>query len=194
MIILDIETSGKYTIGYGVWQIGAIEYENPKNEFIEESRIDDEDNISEEALKIIGKTESELRDENKQSQKQLIENFIKWAEKCKERIIAGQNVWWDFIFLQNKCLKYGLIEDFENVFGHRVFDLSTLAQICYKKKHGEFNIKNGKNAMNLPAALKFCGFDDNRRKVINGEVTEGEPHNALEDVKLTEKCFRSLLD
>lgn len=192
MIILDIEASGKYTIGYGVWQIGALDTETG-NEFIEEARIDDEDNVSEEALKIIGKTESELRDKNKQSQKQLIQNFLKWAEKCKDKMIAGQNVWWDLIFLQNKCLKYGLIKDIDEIIGHRVLDLSALAQIKYREKHGKFNIKEGKNAMNLSAALEFCGFKENRRKIIDGKITEGEPHNALEDVKLAEKCFRSLL-
>jgi hypothetical protein len=108
-------------------------------------------------------------------------------------MIAGQNVWWDFVFLQNKCLKYGIGEEFENTFGHRVFDLSALAQIKYREKNGKFNIKEGKNAMNLSAALEFCGFEDNRRKMIDGKITEGEPHNALEDVKLAEKCFRSLL-
>lgn len=193
MIVLDIEASGKYTIGYGVWQIGALEYENPKNTFLEEARIDDEDNVTEEALKITGKTEGELRDKNKQSQKELIKNFLIWAGKCRERIIAGHNVWWDLIFLQNRCLKYGLIKDFEDILGHRVLDLSTLAQIRYKEKHGKFKIEKEKNAMNLPAVMEFCGMKDNRRKIIDGKITSGEPHNALEDVKLAEKCFRRLL-
>jgi len=192
MIVLDIETSGKYTTGYGVWQIGALDYNNGE-EFLQEAKIDDEDEIMEEALKITGKTEKELRDKNKQSQKQLIKNFIAWAKKRGEKIIAGHNVWWDFIFLQNKCIKYGLIDEFDNIFGHKVFDLSSIAQFSHKQKFGKFKTENGKNAMNLSSTLEFCGFKDNRKKTINGKVTEGEPHNALEDVKLTEKCFRSLL-
>ena len=76
MIVLDIETSGGYPTKYGIWQIGALEFENPENQFLEEARIDDEDKIEEEALKVGGKTKEELRDPNKQSQKELLDNFI----------------------------------------------------------------------------------------------------------------------
>ena len=192
MIVLDIETSGKYTTGYGVWQIGALDYETGE-EFIEEGRIDEEDIVSNEALQIIGKTEEDLRNKDKQSQEQLIKNFIAWAKKYNERIIAGHNVWWDFIFLQNKCIKYGLIKELDEVFGHRVLDLSSIAQFYHKQKFGKFKTEKGKNSMNLPAVMEMCGMQDNRRKIIDGKITEGNPHNALEDVKLTEKCFRSLL-
>ena len=73
---LDIETTGINTGEGGIWQIGAFELENPESYFLQEGRIDDEDKIMEEALKITEKTEEELRDKNKQSQKQLILNFL----------------------------------------------------------------------------------------------------------------------
>ena len=76
MIVLDIESSGLDTGKCGIWQIGAVELENPKNQFLEESRIDEKDEIDQEALKVNGQTEGGLRDKNKQSQKQLILNFI----------------------------------------------------------------------------------------------------------------------
>ena len=62
MIALDIETSGGNPVKYGIWQIGAIELENPKNIFLEEARIDEEDEVQKESLLIAGKTEKELRD------------------------------------------------------------------------------------------------------------------------------------
>jgi len=43
MIVVDIETSGIDYNRVGIWQIGAIEFEN---QFLEESRIDDEDEIT----------------------------------------------------------------------------------------------------------------------------------------------------
>ena len=61
MIVVDIETSGLYPEKHGIWQIGALDFYNSQNVFLEEARIDDEDEISEEALKIIGKTKAELR-------------------------------------------------------------------------------------------------------------------------------------
>ena len=76
MIILDIETTGIDFNKCGIWQIGALDFYNPENYFLEEARIDDEDLIEEGALKINGKIEQELRDPKKQSQKQLLENFF----------------------------------------------------------------------------------------------------------------------
>ena len=76
MIVLDIEASGLDSGRCGIWQIGALDFENPDNYFLEEGRIDDEDIVEQDALKVIGKEESELRDKTKQSQKQLIINFL----------------------------------------------------------------------------------------------------------------------
>ena len=67
-IVLDLETSGLDKVNCGIWQIGAIDLNN-QEEFLEEGRIDDEDVAQEGALRVIGKTEEELRDKNKRSQK-----------------------------------------------------------------------------------------------------------------------------
>ncbi len=97
MIVVDIETSGNFDPERnGIWQIGAVDFKNPKNTFLEEARIDDEDNIEEEALKVIGKTREYLRDRNKQSQRQLLENFFKWAENVKNKILVAHNTPFDY--------------------------------------------------------------------------------------------------
>lgn len=75
MIVLDIETSGIYPERHGIWQIGALELENPSNVFLEEGRIDDEDVVEEEAVKVHGKNEAYLRNSEKQSQRELIEEL-----------------------------------------------------------------------------------------------------------------------
>jgi DNA polymerase III epsilon subunit-like protein len=85
MIILDIETSGIDKVRCGIWQIGAIDLSNPKEYFLQEGRIDEKDEIvnsgEKPVLEVLGKTEEELRDKKKQSQKQLLINFFKWIEK-----------------------------------------------------------------------------------------------------------------
>jgi DNA polymerase III epsilon subunit-like protein len=197
MIILDIESSGLDSGKCGIWQIGALDFENPKNTFLEESRIDDNDEISKEALMVIGKTEKELRDKTKQSQNQMIEHFLDWCKTCKERIIAGHNVGWDISFIQNKCIRYGIKDKFSDVIGVRVIDLHTLASLKYKEKEGIFKMKDGKTGksdMSLPNVMEFCGLKDSRRIIEKGKVIkEGEAHNALTDAKLTAECFRRLL-
>jgi DNA polymerase III epsilon subunit-like protein len=193
MIILDLETSGLHTGRCGIWQI-AIEFENPENYFIDECRIDDDDEITEEALKITGKTEADLRDKNKQSQKQCILNFLNWLEGCEERIIAGHNVGWDISFIENKCIEYGMLDGFREVMGLRSIDLHTLASLIYKKEKGHFKLENHRSSMNLKSVLEFCGLDDKRKQIRDGKITEnGTPHNALEDAKLEAECFSRLL-
>ncbi len=197
MIVMDIESSGLDSGRCGIWQIGAVELENPNNTFIQEARIDDKDEVTQEALIITEKTEQELRDKNKQSQKQLIENFLNWCKKCRERIIAGQNVGWDISFIQNKCIRYGIHDKFHDLLGVRIIDLHTIANLKYKEKNGVFRLKDektGKSDMSLPNVMKFCGLKDNRRVVENGKlIKEGEAHNALTDAKLTAECLRRLL-
>ncbi len=197
MIVTDIESSGLDSGRCGIWQIGAVEFENPVNTFFEESRIDDEDEISKEALMIIEKTEDELRDKSKQSQKEMSEHFLDWCKTCKERVIAGHNVGWDISFIQNKCIRYGIQNKFHDIIGARVIDLHTLANLRYKDKKGVFKLKDGekgKSDMSLPNVMEFCGLKDNRRAVEKGKIVkEGEPHNALTDAKLTTECFRRLL-
>lgn len=195
MIVLDIETSGLDTGRCGIWQIGALDMETEK-EFLEEARIDEEDEIMEEALDLTGKTEKELRSKNRQSQKQLIENFFNWLEKFNERIIAGHNVTWDLTFIQNKCLKYNLRKRFRKLLPNvRAIDLHTLAQLVYRKKKGKFLIKEGRSGMKLKKVLEFCGIKDERKQSIGeGKISKkGKPHNALEDCKLEAECFKILL-
>ena len=177
----------------GIWQIGAIELESGE-EFIEEARIDEEDEVNEEALMVIGKTEKELRDSKKQTQKELIENFLSWSEKFEDRMIIGHNIGWDSTFLSNKCMRYGIGQRLRDSLSYRSFDISTLAQALYYRENGKFKTKNGKNDMNSTNIFAMFGIEDNRIHVNKGEVLkEGIPHNALEDAKNTAKSFQELI-
>lgn len=202
MIVLDIESSGLDTGKCGIWQIGAIDLENIDNFFFEESRIDDGDLVEQGALKVTGKTEEELRDKNKQSQKQLIDNFLKWTKTCKIKIIIGQNIGWDISLLQNKCRKYNLNDKFYENIGFKGIDLYALAQLKHLEYMGKYKLKeNGRGDFNLSKVLEFCGIPDTRIDIRNpktGEkeiqiIQEGTPHNALEDCKLEGECFSRLM-
>lgn len=193
MIVLDMEASSPDNGKGGIWQIGAIELDSGE-EFFEEARIDEDDEISEEALLVIGKTEKELRDSNKQTQKELIEKFLTWTEKFEERIIIGHNIGWDSTFLSNKCMRYGIGQRFKDSLSYRSFDISTLAQAIYYKENKKFKTKNGKNDMNSTNIFAMFGIEDNRVHVNKGDIIkEGTPHNALEDAKNTAKCFEELI-
>lgn len=191
-IVLDIETSGGNPIEYGIWQIGAVDL-NTMEEFLEESKIDDEDKILEEALKIIGRTEEELRDSNKQSQKELIEKFFKWLDTRKMKTLLCHLPEFDQGFLRHKARKYFDTDPFWPN-NHRPFDLHSIAQVKFFELNGKFLTKEDNNSgMGLGSILKFCGIEDERKKLKEGVITKGKPHNALEDAKLTAECFNRLM-
>lgn len=194
-ISVDLEMSGLDPVKNGIWQIGAVDL-NTMEEFLEESRIDDEDSVEEDALKVIGKTEEELRDHNKQSQKEMLQKFFEWVSTRKLRTLLCHNPQSDIGFLWSKSNKYGL----KRTFQHRAFDTHTIAQMRFFDINDEFLVRSGRDTngkesdMNLPKVLELCGLKDERREVINGEVVkEGNPHNALEDSKLTAECFSRLI-
>ncbi len=177
MIVTDIETSGLYPEIHGIWQIGALDFYNPLNIFLQEGRIDDEDDISEGALKVIGKTESYLRDKSKQSQRQLIQNFFEWTKPIGMTTAITQNTF-DNERISFRARKYGI----ENPYHHRIYDLHSFASLKYQQINGKFVIKDGHSNMGLLNILEFCGMKDNRKA-----------HNALEDCKLTAECFSRIV-
>jgi hypothetical protein len=78
--------------------------------------------------------------------------------------------------------------------------LHTAAQVVYASLNGEFLTRGARNAdtfesdMNLTNVLRMCGLPDNRVLFADGKkVQEGNPHNALEDCKLSGECFFRLI-
>lgn len=190
MIVVDVEASGVSNFyKSGVWQIGAVEFENPSNTFLQEARIDDEDNVEDEALKVTGKTKSELRDKNKQSQKKMLKDFFRWVSKIENKTFVSHNPF-DYGILRMKAGKYGLTFPFE----YRVLDIHSIAFAKFKDIKKKIPFENGKSAMNLSSIIKFCGLRDNRRLVEEGSILkEGNPHNGLEDAKLEAECLSRIL-
>ena len=178
MIVVDIETSGLDFNKCGIWQIGALDLNNPENQFLEEARIDEEDEIQKEALGLTGKNEEKLRDLNKQSQKQLLENFFKWVEEIKIKNFVCENPQFDIGFISTKARKYGLKIGFH----HRAFDLHSIAQTRYFQINKKFLFDFDHSDLGLTNILQFVGMRDDRNA-----------HNALEDCKLEAECFSRLV-
>ena len=190
-IVLDLEASGADFVKCGIWQIGAVDL-NTMEEFIEEARIDDEDEVKEDALKVIGKTEEELRDSSKQSQKELIDKFLKWAKGRKMENLICHHPQFDYSFIEVKRNKYSL----EKTISYKAFDTHTIAQAKFFELNNKFLIDEEKHQsdMGLHQTLELCGLQDNRRLMKDGEVEqEGDAHNALEDAKMTGECFMRLM-
>lgn len=190
MIVVDIETSGLDCQKCGIWQIGALDFYNPSDIFLEEARIDEEDIVEEGAMKICGLKKEQYKDKSKQSQKQLLIRFFKWTEDKKIKTIICQNPQFDWSFITLKANKYGLKVPFH----HRTLDLHSIAALRYFQVNSKFLIKEGHSDMGLSTILKFCGVEDPRIKLDgNTLLKKGKPHNALEDCKLEAECFSRLI-
>ncbi len=174
IIAVDIETSGFDACKCSIWQIGAIDLANTHQQFLEEARVDDGNIIEKGAMKVCGKTESQLRDPYKQSEKELLEHFFNWCKKVGATNCLVQNPGFDIGYLTQKALYHGL----KIPFHYRTFDLHSIAQAMYWQKHQGFLEENHKSSMGLRTILRLVGIKDTR-----------EAHNALEDCKLTAECF-----
>ena len=185
MIFLDIETSGLLPSRNGIWQIGALDINNPSNTFLEEAKIDITDEASEKSLRYLNKTEDYIRDEKKQTQFDLMRNFFSWVNSDQKiKSVVCQNPKLDLSFIEFKAEKYML----SNPLHYRSFDLHSTAQMIYNKVNGCFlmetnsDMKGIHSGMGLTNVLEFCGMKDNRGA-----------HNALEDAKLGAECFSRLV-
>jgi len=192
MIVLDIETSGgkQSPSQLGVWQIGALELENPKNTFFQEGHIDSEDLVEEGAILVTGRSEKEMRNPKLQSQKELIENFLTWASKIEDQTLICHNPQFDYGFIWVKSNKYKI----NLKVPYRAMDLHTLSVDRIFKTKGILPKKDNQTAVSLKDIIEFCSLKDERIQLKETTIVkQGSPHNALEDAKLEAECFSRLV-
>jgi DNA polymerase III epsilon subunit-like protein len=178
MIVVDIETSGLDLLNNGIWQIGAIDTDDPDRQFLEECRIDDNESAEQEALDVCGVSTEYVRSKHKISQKELLKKFFEWCQDSRIKTFVCQHPQFDAAFLRAKALKHEIVYPFQ----FRAYDLHSIASLKYLEVYGELPLEGGFSNMNLSNILFFCGIQDKRDK-----------HNALEDAKLTAECFIRIL-
>lgn len=165
MIILDVESSGLDPKKHSVLSIGAIDLDEPTNQFYDECRAWDGAQIEKEALEVNGFTETEARDSNRKSEAELIKAFVAWAtDRPQVRTFAAQNVAFDRGFVEAACGRAGI----EFPFAHRTIDTHTLVWAHMRFRGIEPPVENHRSAINMKAALAYCGLPE-----------EPKPHNAL---------------
>lgn len=174
MIIVDVETTGMDSRLCSLLSVGAIEFENPANSFYMECRMFDGAHCEKEAQEIHGFSDSEMRDPNKKTDREVLEAFLAWMRDCKEWTIAGQNVSFDRDFLKETAYRYHI----DWPLAQRTVDLHSIAYSHYVKIGKEIPQKNNHSALNLETILEHVGVPVKREK-----------HNALEDAKLEAEAF-----
>lgn len=166
MIVLDIEASGTDYQKHSIVSIGALDFENPNNQFYDECRVWAGAHIDEGALEVNGFTEEELNDPSKKTEAEVVAAFIGWTRELSDITILGQNPSFDRDFLRAACIRAG----FDFPFPHRTVDTHTLAYMHMVKRgmRPPFDSLKRRSALNLDAVLNYTGIPE-----------EPSPHNAL---------------
>lgn len=164
MIVLDIEASGVNSEKHSILSLGALDFDNPDNRFYLECQAWEGAHIDPEAIKVCGFTEEEATDDTKQTEAQLIAQFMTWADAIEDQTFVGQNVSFDRDFVQAACQRAG----YNYPFAHRTIDTHSLAFMHHILHGKEVPIDKRHSALNIEAVCAYIG--------IPGEP---EPHNAL---------------
>ena len=178
MIIVDVEASGVDVNKNSILSIGAIDFDNPQNQFYGECKIWDGAHINDEALAVNGTTREQAVDSNKQSDTELVKKFIEWALKCGEYTFAGQNPSFDRDFIRATALRVHLNWPFAS----RTIDQHSLCFMHMVKRGIIPPVANNRTDLNSDKIMKYVGIP-----------AELHPHNALNGAKVAVEAISRLL-
>ncbi len=178
MIIVDVETTGVDSRLCSLLSVGAVDFNNPKNQFYMECRAFLGAHIEKEALVVAGFTREQATDTAKKTDREVVLAFLEWMKTCTEWTLAGQNPSFDRDFLQETARRYHL----NWPLAHRTIDLHSVAYTKSLKEGREIPRKNNHSALNLDRILESVGLP--ARKTA---------HNALLDAKLEADAFARLI-
>ncbi len=167
MIALDVESSGLDPREASILSIGAVDTDDPTNQFYEECRAWDGADISDEALAINGFDRGEVLGEagDKMTEAELVASFVAWAtDRPENRTLVAQNGSFDRDFVQAACRRAGI----ESPFAHRVLDTHALCWLHMVKRGMTPPVEKHRSAINLDYILNYCGIP-----------SEPKPHNGL---------------
>lgn len=166
MIVLDVESTSLDPRTGSILSLGALDLDEPSNQFYDECRIWDGAHVEEAALAVNGFSQEEIRDEGKKTEAELVGAFVAWATaRPKSLMLAAQNVSFDLEFVQEACKRAGI----ECPFGKRTIDTHTLVWLHMQSRGLAQPVnEHGNSGISLDAALEYCGVPK-----------EPKPHNAL---------------
>lgn len=156
--------------------IGAVEFENPTNQFYREIAPLGGLEITEEALKVNGINVEEWK--KKELLGLVMANFHTWVNKIKlNTVLGGHNPRFDLDFLNTNIKRWG----YELPFSYRTVDLHSIA---YSHFYMDPTMK-----------------DEEKNHLTSNEIykrlnmkTEPKPHNALNGAKYeTEALYKLIL-
>lgn len=167
MISLDVESSGLNPRTASIVSLGAIDTDNPSNQFYSECSVWEGADINDEAIAINGFSREELQGKtgSKNTEAELIQDFVAWATDLPQnRTLLAQTPSFDRDFVQEACMRAGIAFPF----AHRTLDTHTMCWMHMTSRGETPPVAHKRSAINLDFILKYCGVPE-----------EPKPHNAL---------------
>lgn len=173
-----MEATGLNVRKHSIVSIGALELENPTNQFYMECRPWEGAELDDEAMAVNGFTEEELKDLSKPTLEEMMEDFYTWTKTCKEKTLMGQNVSNDRTFINDALGKAGISWHFS----FRTVDLHSVTYFHHQQRGIEIPLENDRTSLNLDAIARYVGIPEREAA-----------HNGLMDAKMEAEAYYRIL-
>lgn len=177
MIVVDVETTGSDPRYHSILSIGALNFDNPKNEFYEECRAFEGAHIADEALKVNGFSKEQVIDKSKKSEAQVVSLFIDWMSKVSDHTVAGQNPHFDTGFIMMAAERGKLNISIPK----RIVDLHSVCVAHMIQKGIKPPIHNNRSDLNSDKIMDYVGIPP-----------EVHPHVAINGARIEAEAFHRL--
>lgn len=177
MIVVDLETSGVDQRVHGLLSIGAVDFLEPGRQYYGECKLREEGDVMDEALEVNGFTYEDITNHNKQSEVDLVKDFLLWFKRSKDHTLAGQNPHFDLSFLEEVCRR----SELDIPFARRLIDLHSVTVYHITSRGLEVPIRKKRSDVDSDYIMRYVGIPEEPRphNALNGAVWEAEAFNRL---------------
>lgn len=177
-MVLDLETSGLDYVKNSILSIGAIEFENPLNQFYIECRLEEGAEADPESMAVNGFSMKEIMSKDKMNLKEALLKFCGWMDTLNDRTIGGHNVQFDIRFLKH----YFRVFEINYKIGSRCIDTYALTYENHLKRKVNPPMRDHRADITSDVVFRYCGLDK-----------EPAPHNSLTGVKMMAESMSRLI-